>query len=92
MVVALIPPTEARGSVFVSAIRGEWTIMTRSVEFRRVVHAGAALFAAVLLAGVSACGPTSDAVAIDGDGLCGVVSGPDAVSYSHLTLPTNKDA
>ena len=41
--------------------------MTRSVEFRSVVHTGAAFFAAVLLAGVSACGQTSDAVEIDGD-------------------------
>ena len=47
--------------------------MTRSVEFRGVVHAGAAFFAAVLLAGVSACGQTSDAVDIDGDDIGGVL-------------------
>ena len=68
--------------------------MTRSVEFRRVVHAGAALFAAVLLAGVSACGQTSDAVAIDGDDIGGVVSGPDGpeagvwVIAETMDLPT----
>ena len=68
--------------------------MTRSVEFRRVVHAGAALFAAVLLAGVSACGQTSDAVAIAGDDIGGVVSGPDGpeagvwVIAETMDLPT----
>ena len=68
--------------------------MTRSVEFRRVVHAGAAFFAAVLLAGVSACGQTSDAVEIDGDDIGGVVSGPDGpeagvwVIAETMDLPT----
>ena len=39
--------------------------MTKFVESRRIVHGGAALLTAVLLAGLTACVQTSDAVVID---------------------------
>jgi len=69
--------------------------MTRSVEFRRVVHMAAAFFTAVLLAGVSACGQTGDVVEIDDDDIGGVVRGPDGpeagvwVIAETTDLPTN---
>ena len=69
--------------------------MTRSVEFRRVVHTAAAFFTAVLLAGVSACGQTGESVEIDGDDIGGVVSGPNGpeagvwVIAETTDLPTN---
>ena len=69
--------------------------MTRIVEFGRVVHMGAAFFAAVLLAGVSACGQTGDVVEIDDDDIGGVVRGPDGpeagvwVIAETADLPTN---
>ena len=69
--------------------------MTRSVEFRRVVHMGAAFFTAVLLAGASACGQTGDVVEIDDDDIGGAVSGPDGpeagvwVIAETTDLPTN---
>ena len=49
--------------------------MIRNVESRKVVHAGAGVLAALLLAGMSACLQTSDAVVVDADDIGGVVSG-----------------
>ena len=69
--------------------------MTRRVESRRVVHAGTALFAVVLLAAVGACGQPGAGVDIDGDDIGGVVSGPDGpeagvwVIAETTDLPTN---
>ena len=69
--------------------------MTKFVESRRIVHGGAALLTAVLLAGLTACVQTSDAVVIDDDDIGGVVSGPDGpeagvwVIAETTDLPTN---
>ena len=68
--------------------------MTRNVESRRVVYTGAAVLVAVLLAGISACVQTGDAVDIDNDDIGGIVSGPDGpeagvwVIAETMDLPT----
>ena len=68
--------------------------MTRSVEFRRVVHVAAAFFTVVLLAAVSACVQAGESVEIDGDDIGGIVSGPDGpeagvwVIAETMDLPT----
>ena len=69
--------------------------MTRNVESRKIVHTGAAVLAALLLAGMSACVQTGDAVDIDDDDIGGVVSGPNGpeagvwVIAETSDLPTN---
>ena len=69
--------------------------MTRNVESRKIVQTGAAVLAALLLAGTSACAPTGDAVDIDDDDIGGVVSGPNGpeagvwVIAETTDLPTN---
>jgi hypothetical protein len=69
--------------------------MTKFVEFRRIVHTGAAVLAAALWVGVSACGQTGDAVEVDGDDIGGVVSSPEGpeagvwVIAETTDLPTN---
>ena len=53
--------------------------MTTTVLSLRIVRVGIAIVAAACLAGLSACQPTGDAVAIDidDDDIGGVVTGPD---------------
>ena len=69
--------------------------MTRNVESCKIVHTGAAVLAALLLAGTSACVPTGDTVEIDDDDIGGVVSGPNGpeagvwVIAETTDLPTN---
>jgi hypothetical protein len=68
--------------------------MTKFVEFRRIVHAGVAVFAAALFVGVSACGQAGDTVEIDVDDIGGIVSGPNGpeagvwVIAETMDLPT----
>jgi hypothetical protein len=69
--------------------------MIRNVESRKVVHAGAGVLAALLLAGMSACVQASDAVVVEADDIGGVVSGPNGpeagvwVIAETSDLPTN---
>ena len=69
--------------------------MTRNVESRKIVHTGAAVLAALLLAGTSACVSTGDTVEIDDDDIGGAVSGPNGpeagvwVIAETTDLPTN---
>ena len=69
--------------------------MTSNVESRVVVHTFMALFAVVVLAGLSACGQAGDVVEIDADDIGGVVTGPSGpeagvwVIAETTDLPTN---
>ena len=68
--------------------------MTKSLGSPKFAGVGAAFLAVLLLAGVSACGGTADAVEIDDDDIGGVVSGPDGpeagvwVIAETMDLPT----
>ena len=69
--------------------------MTRNVESREIIHTGAAVLAALLLAGTSACVQAGTTVDVDDDDIGGVVSGPNGpeagvwVIAETTDLPTN---
>ncbi len=69
--------------------------MTKRVVFASPRRASTALFAVILLAASSGCGPAGDAVEVDSDDIGGVVTGPDGpeagvwVIAETSDLPTN---